>query len=179
MKTQEIGAAVADFSLPDVIGGDRSLKGAVEGRKGAVVLFWSGICSHCARYDDYFNSFTAQHPELGFLAVASRVGETSDLIRKTIAERSLTFPILWDAGSKLAAAWSTQQTPRAFLLDPSLTLLYRGAIDNFKYAGDPSFVPYLEPAIADFLAGRPVARADTPSFGCAIQSVYYVMPKLI
>jgi len=38
-------------------------------------------------------------------------------------------------------------------------------------------VPHLEPAIDDFLTGRPVERNETASFGCAIQSVYYILPK--
>jgi len=56
-------------------------------------------------------------------------------------------------------------------------LLYRGAIDNFKYPRDPEYAPYLETAISEFLAGKPVQRAETSSFGCAIQSVYYTLPK--
>jgi hypothetical protein len=55
--------------------------------------------------------------------------------------------------------------------------LYRGAIDNYKYAGDPEYVPYLEPAIAQFLSGSAITRQETASFGCAIQSVYYNLPK--
>ena len=42
---------------------------------------------------------------------------------------------------------------------------------------DPEYVAYLEPAIADFYAGRPVARKEAPGFGCAIQSVYYILPR--
>jgi hypothetical protein len=56
-------------------------------------------------------------------------------------------------------------------------LLYRGAIDNFKYPGDPEYVAHLETAISEFLAGKPIRRAETSSFGCAIQSVYYTLPK--
>jgi hypothetical protein len=57
------------------------------------------------------------------------------------------------------------------------TLLYRGAIDNFKYPGDPEYLAYLDPAVNSFLAGEPIARKETASFGCAIQSVYYILPK--
>ena len=77
----------------------------------------------------------------------------------------------------VARQWFTQQTPRAFLLNPELRLMYRGAIDNFKYPEDPNYQAYLEPALADLLAGRPITRAETASFGCAVQSVYYVLPR--
>jgi peroxiredoxin len=173
---QEIGAVVNDFELPDLHGARRSLSAHLDGKKGAVVVFWSGVCAHCVRYDQYLNGFEKRHPELALVAVASRSGETPEQIRRTIAERKLTFPILHDAGGKVARQWFTQQTPRVFLLDSRRTLLYRGAIDNFKFPGDPQHADYLEPAIAEFLSGRPVSRNETASFGCAIQTVYYDIP---
>jgi peroxiredoxin len=177
LKTQVIGCTVDDFSRPNIRGGEQSLTGALDGKKGAVVLFWSGICSHCTRYDSYLNGFEERHPELALFGIASRSGETAEQLLKVCTDRGLMFPILHDAGSALAREWFTQQTPRAFLVDSERKLLYRGAIDNFKYPGDPRIVDYLEPAIAEFLSGQPVGRSETASFGCAIQSVYYLLPK--
>jgi peroxiredoxin len=176
-KVQEIGSPVADFSLDNLRGGVSSLLDVLEDRTGAIVVFWSGICSHCVRYDSYFNDFSNLHPDLGFVAIASRHGESLDQIRKACSERALGFPILLDPGGKVAKEWMTQQTPRAFLIDGERKLLYRGAIDNYKYPGDPERVMYLEPAIEEFLSGRPITRSETASFGCAIQSVYYTLPR--
>jgi peroxiredoxin len=174
---QSLGGAVDDFALRDLAGVERRLSDFLSAKKGAVVIFWSGICSHCVRYDGYLNGFTSRHPELGLVAVASRQGETPDQIGKSAAQRGLTFPLLLDPAASVAARWSTQQTPRAFLIDAGRVLLYRGAIDNYKYKGDPDYVAYLEPAIGEFLAGLPIGRPETQSFGCAIQSVYYILPK--
>ncbi len=177
--SQTIGKETPDFALDQIGGGVRSLFAALEGRKAAVVVFWSGVCSHCFRYDEYLNSFQAKHPDVALLVVAARPYETPEQIAKTAGERGLTFPILIDSGGKVARQWFTEQTPRAFLIGPDRRLLYRGAIDNFQFSGDPEFSAYLEPAIADVLAGRPVATPETASFGCAIQSVYYTIPKII
>ncbi|MFN0166946.1 MAG: redoxin domain-containing protein [Bryobacteraceae bacterium] len=166
-----------DFTLPSVNGGQIDLSMALSRKKGAVVVFWSGVCSHCIRYDGYLNSFAERHPDLAVVVIASRAGETPEQIRKTMAERGIQFPIVHDQGSTVARRWSTEQTPRAFLIDSGRTLLYRGAIDNFKYPGDPEYAAYLETAISDFRAGKPVKRSETSSFGCAIQSVYYTLPK--
>lgn len=176
-KSQEIGDVIADFSLPRVGGGALGVSEILRGKKGAVVVFWSSVCSHCVRYDPYLSTFGARHPELGLIAVASRTGETQDQIKESAASRKLTIPIVHDVNSAVAKQWYTQQTPRAFLIDANRVLLYRGAIDNFKFKEDPAFAPYLEPAIEDFLAGRPVRRTETASFGCAIQSVYYNLPS--
>lgn len=179
-EKQKFGEALADFSLQQVRSGTKlSLSQALAGKKGAVVVFWSGVCSHCVRYDPFLNSFEKRHPELSLVAVASRHGETMESIEKAVAERKLNFPMLHDPGGKIAADWCTQQTPRTFLMDAKRTLLYRGAIDNFKYPEDPEYVGYLEPAIDQFLKGEPVARTETASYGCAIQSVYYILPRAL
>jgi peroxiredoxin len=143
------------------------------------VVFWSCVCSHCLRYDDYLRTFRARHPGIALLAVASRQQEAAEELRRAAAERQLPFPILIDPGGRLARQWFTEQTPRVFLIADDLRLQYRGAIDNFQLPGDPDYVAYLEPAISDLLAGRPIAQPDTPSFGCAIQSVYYQLQKII
>ncbi|MEQ1729079.1 MAG: redoxin family protein [Vicinamibacterales bacterium] len=176
---QTIGTELPDIALSPVSApGDtwRLHELAARGR-GAVIVFWSSVCSHCTRYDGYLNAFSSRHPELALVAIASRQGESEDDVRAALAARQLTFPTLYDPGSAVARQLFTQQTPRVFLVDADSRLIYRGAIDNFKYPDDPDYEPYLEPAIESFLAGRAVARADTPSFGCAISSVYYTIPK--
>jgi|SRR5580704_5407369 peroxiredoxin len=176
-SVQEFGSSMPDFTLPAVRGGEVMLSALMEGKKGAVVVFWSGVCSHCVRYDTYFNQFETRQKDLALAVVASRHGETRDQIRQTMDERAIRFPILHDANGSIARQWATQTTPTSFLLGTGRTLSYRGAIDNFKYPEDPEYVAWLDPAIADFLAGRPIARRETPGFGCAIQSVYYILPR--
>ena len=177
--TQQFGAPIGDFSLTTTGGETISLNGALAGKKGGVVFFWSGICSHCVRYDNFFNTFGDRHPDLGFAVVASRHGESVDTIKKAVKERGLKFPILLDTGGKIAAELAALQTPRAYLVDADRNLYYRGAIDNYKYSDDPEYLAYLDPAISEFLEGAPVTRQETASFGCAIQSIYYILPKAL
>jgi len=177
---QAIGDVVPDLSLPAIDTGlPHSLDACLRGRRGGVVLFWSGVCTHCVRYDACFNQFEAAHPELALYAVATRHSETVDDIRKAMSDRGLRFPLYHSPDGAAAAAYLAQQTPRVYLVDARRTLMYRGAVDNFKYPEDPEYQPYLERAIASFVAGQPIARPETGSFGCAIRSVYYVLPKMI
>ena len=179
-EKQKFGEQLGDFTLQRIRTGTKlNLSDVIAAKKGAVVVFWSSVCSHCVRYDPFLNSFEKRHPELAFIAVASRHGETTEAIEAAARERNLNFPLVHDPGGKVAAAWYTQQTPRVFLMDSGRNLLYRGAIDNFKYPEDPEFVPYLEPAIDQFLKGEPIARTETASYGCAIQSVYYILPRAL
>jgi hypothetical protein len=178
LQRQQIGELIPGFVLPLLGGGgELGLTELLEDRRGALLVFWSASCAHCVRYDDYFNSFTSRHPELGFAAIASRVAETNQQMIAAARSRRLSFPILRDEGARIARLWLSQQTPRCYLLDESGRLRYRGAIDNFKASGDPERLEYLEPAIAQLLSGDPISRPDTPSFGCAIETVYYQLPK--
>ena len=102
IEKQDFGAVLPDFTLIDLNGKLWSLSQRLEGKKGAVVIFWSSTCSHCVRYDEVFNSFTARHPELAFLVVASRIGETPDEVKKAAAERHLAFSVILDPGATIA-----------------------------------------------------------------------------
>lgn len=178
-EEQKFGEPIGDFSLPLLGGGRGSRDSILHGKKGAVVVIWSNTCSHCQRYDDFLNDFSRHHPELGLLVLCSRKGETFEGLQKAAGQRRLTFPLAHDADGQVAGQLFTRQTPRAFLVDDKGALLYRGAIDNYKFPEDPEYVAYLEPAIQQFLAGQPVQRTETASFGCAIQSVYYDLPKVL
>lgn len=167
-----------DFNLPLLDGsGERTLQDYVDGKIGAVIVFWSAICTHCVRYDGYFNSLANSHPRIGFVAIASRYGETAEQILRAMNKRILHFPVLRDPSGSVAREWYSQQTPRCYLVDAERRLLYRGAVDNFKLPADDEYVAYLEPAIRCLLAGEPVARSETSSFGCAIDTMYYHLPK--
>jgi peroxiredoxin len=176
---QAIGSPVKDFDLPAIDGARVSLGMLVEKKKGAVIVFWSGACSHCTRYDEYLNSFKQRHPELAMAAVASRRGETLSQLESIAVSRKLTFPILHDLNGKTANDWFVQQTPRVFLIDDGYRLQYRGAIDNYKYPRDSDHTGYLELAITELLSGKPVSRPEVASFGCAVESVYYNLPKFL
>ncbi len=176
-EQQKFGEPLSDFSLRSLSGPPVSVSSRLSGKKGAVVVIWSSTCSHCIRYDKYFNSFEQRFPDLSLIIVSARHGESEEAVRKAADQRKLGFCIVHDPTGSVAREWFTQQTPRAFLLGPNRELLYRGAIDNYKYPEDPEYVAYLEPAIAQFLSGSPVTRQETASYGCAIQSVYYNLPK--
>ena len=179
IEQQKFGEALPDFYLSDLKGRSVGLSSALAGKKGGVVVFWSSTCSHCVRYDSYLNSFETNHPEMALIVVAARSGETLAGVQKAATQRDLSFTLLHDPTSKTAGSWYTQQTPRAFLMDSHRKLLYRGAIDNYKFAGDSERIDYLEPAIGEFLSGAEITRPETASFGCAIQSVYYTLPKAL
>ncbi len=169
---------VFDFALPALGSQEFSrLSEQLPDKHGAVVVFWSGVCSHCVRYDGYLNDFENRHPSVALLAVAARQGESKEQLLAALSDRDLRFPILHDADRSIAHRCFVRQTPTAFLIDTNLQVTYRGAIDNFKYPQDPNYEPYLDAAIEALLGDRTPARTETATFGCPIESVYYRLPK--
>jgi hypothetical protein len=178
-QQQKFGEPLPDFSIRTLNGDLASIDSIAARKKGAVIVVWSSTCSHCIRYDDYFGSFEKSHPEVGLLVVSSRQGEELESVKKAAFQRKLTFPVAHDPSRQVADQWFARQTPRAFLLDAERRLLYRGAIDNYKYGTDPEYIAYLEPALEQFLKGQPIERPETASYGCAIKSIYYTLPKAL
>ena len=76
---------------------------------------------------------------------------------------------LWRLGRQTFGR--TFRLPRR--LDIGLRSLKYVLLGLFAYAVGSMSVP----AIRAFLGGEPVARPETASFGCAIQTVYYQLPK--
>ena len=68
--------------------------------------------------------------------------------------------------------YGAKSTPGMYVIDGKGTLVYRGAIDNAQ-DGDPpggeKLVNYVDAALADLAAGRPVAIPETPSYGCSVK----------
>ncbi|MFN8900588.1 MAG: thioredoxin family protein, partial [Lysobacteraceae bacterium] len=63
-------------------------------------------------------------------------------------------------------------TPHMFVIDGQGVVRYNGAIDSTPSA-DPgdiaSSTQFVEAALADLAANRPVARATTQPYGCAVK----------
>jgi thiol-disulfide isomerase/thioredoxin len=179
IPTQPFGSAIPNLELPDLSGEFRSIDSFLTRRRAGVIVVWSCVCSHCARYDGYLNNLERRYPGVALVAIAARERETLSDIRGAAAARLLTFPILYSGDGTAARGLAANHTPRAYLVDEARQLLYRGPIDNFKYPEDPDHIGYLDQALAAYLRGLPVACQEKPGFGCATSSVYYRLPELL
>ena len=53
---------VVDFALQSVSHGTGTLSHHLVNRQGAVIVFWSSVCTHCVRYDACLNDFENRNP---------------------------------------------------------------------------------------------------------------------
>ena len=164
-----IGSTVADFTLPDAEGRTHSLA-SLRGKQGTVLIFISTQCPVSNAYDARMEKLAQDLRARGVnvVGINSNAAEAAADIKQHAAAKGLTFPILKDAGNRIADQLDAQVTPEAYFLDAANKLVYRGRIDNSR-RGDDISSQDLRDAVEATLAGRPVAKPEVKAFGCSIK----------
>jgi len=164
-----IGATIADFSLPDANGKEHTLA-SLAGKNGSILIFVAVQCPVSNAYNERMEKLAQDYKAKGInvIGINSNVAESADVVKAHAAEKKLTFPILKDAGNKVADRLGATVTPQAYFLDGSNKLLYRGRIDNSRNETGVTSSE-LRDALDATLAGKPVAKPTADAFGCSIK----------
>lgn len=164
-----IGSTIEEFTLPDVNGTEHSLK-SLAGKNGTVLLFIAVQCPVSNAYNERMEKLAADYKAKGITVVGinSNVAEDSAACKAHAAENKLTFPILKDAGNKIADKLGASVTPEAYFLDASNKLVYHGRIDNSRNAAQVE-TSDLRNALDAALNGKPVEKTEAKAFGCSIK----------
>jgi mono/diheme cytochrome c family protein len=115
------------------------------------------------------NELAAQN--IALLLVNPFASETADEIKSQLTEAGITAAYVHDKEKKLAALLQARTTTEVFLLDPTRTLVYRGAFDDqygINYNLDAPKHRYLHDAIAAFLKNESPHIAATAAPGCEL-----------
>jgi peroxiredoxin len=80
--------------------------------------------------------------------------------------------VLMDEAGTTGKAYAARTTPHMYVIDPAGKLVYAGGIDD-KRSANPADIPgaknFVRAALADSLAGKPVATPSAPPYGCSIK----------
>ncbi len=76
-----------------------------------------------------------------------------------------------DEDHKLADAFGAKTTPHVFMFDVNMNLAYKGAIDDNVDAAAEVKETWLENAISNLVAGKPIDPNSTRNIGCSIKRV--------
>ncbi len=178
--TADIGQPAPDFTLSDLDGHSFHLASA---RGKIVVLEWfNPKCPfvNLSHTKGSLKDTAARHIAEGvvWLGVDSsaegKQGYDPADIRDAAKRFGLSHPILRDEIGAVGHAYGATNTPHLFVIDKNGTLVYSGAIDNSPDAeGDsPQGGPlqnYVDSALADLAAGRPVRTPKTKAYGCGVK----------
>ena len=129
--------ASADFTLPQLDGGNVSLSGL----RGHVVVmeFWATWCGPCRYSTPSLEVIYRKFRERGVVVLLINHGEPEQDVRAW-AERRFTAPILLDAGDRVADRYGVQGIPSLFIIDQTGRIVYaesgyRGGLErNLKRA---------------------------------------------
>jgi thiol-disulfide isomerase/thioredoxin len=172
-----LGKKASDFTLPDTVSGkDLSLQ-ALKGQTATVIMF---ICNHCPfvkHVNPQLVKLANDYKDKGisFIAISSNdvAGYPQDgpeQMKLVATQLQYPFPYLYDASQDVAKAYEAACTPDFFIFDSSLSLVYRGQLDDSRPGNDkPVTGADIRHALDQLIAGKPVTADQRPSIGCNIK----------
>ncbi len=178
----EIGKAAPAFELKDLDG--KAVKLADYKGKTVVLEWFNPECPFVVRQhsEGVLKDAAAKATKDGvvWLAInssgAGMEGSDPEKNKKMKADWKMDYPVLVDADGMVGKAYGSKNTPTMYIIDAKGMLAYHGAIDNAP-DGKPeggTLVNYVESALAEIKAGKPVSKAETKAYGCGVK---YAKPK--
>ncbi len=168
----EIGKAAPAFELKTIDGKTAKLsdyKGKI------VVLEWfQPTCPYCiAGYAEGGNCRATadklQKDGVVYLLVNSSNAKDPNAKLEDNVEffksRKISETVLLDPDGKVGRAYGAKSTPHCMVIDAKGNLAYRGAIDNAQEKDAKEPVNYVESAVKDLKADKPVTQKETKSYG--------------
>jgi len=169
------GDPAPDFALPGVDG--RTWKLADFGDKPLLaVVFWCNHCPYVLAWESRMIEIARRYgPKgVGFVlinandAVAYPTDGFDAMVRRA-HEHGYPFPYLRDDSQAVAHAYGALVTPHPMLFDRERHLLFQGRIDDNHEHPERVKEHYLERALDQGLAGRPVSPPALPVAGCTVK----------
>jgi peroxiredoxin len=176
----EVGKPAPAFSGTDTRGKTWTLEGLV-GK--AVILEWTNHdCPYVRKHYGSGNMQDLQKEaaEAGYVwlsVISSAPGKqghvtASEADELTRSRGAAPTAVLLDEKGEIGRAYGARTTPHMYIVGPDGTLLYMGGIDDIR-SSDPADIPkarnYVRAAMAEIAAGKPVADAVTPPYGCSVK----------
>ncbi len=176
----EPGAPAPDFTLKDTDGKAVHLadyKGKV------VVLEWFNPECPFVRASHTRGSLVGyakaeQAKGIVWLSInSSAPGKQGAGVEKSRAGKAtfgMSNPVLLDEQGTVGRAYGATNTPHLFVVGKDQKLVYKGAIDNAPDGEGEApeggkLVNYVDAALTDLAAGRPVKQPSTKAYGCSVK----------
>lgn len=170
----ETGRPAPDFQLTDVTGKSHRLSD-FKGR--TVVLEWTN--PGCPVVQRHYHSGAMQRTQQaatadGVVWLAVQTGPGTDAAAQAWLgeQKAAATAYLRDTDGKVGRAYAAKATPHLYVIDAKGTLVYQGAIDDQPSAGRAETLKahnYVGAALASLKAGRPIEKANTQAYGCAVK----------
>ena len=175
----KVGDKAADFKLKNI---DNKMVAMANYKdaKGIILVFTCNHCPFAKKYESRIMDLDKNYKTKGFPVVAISPNDPTvepedsfENMQKRAKEKSYSFPYLMDETQNVAKEYGATKTPHVYVLekqkDATYVVKYIGAIDD--NCDDASAVKekYVENAVNNLLAGKPVTPDYTKAIGCGIK----------
>jgi len=161
--------AVTSVVLRSTDGAPLALDAALRAHALTVITFFSADCpcqrAHDARLRELIARDTPR--DVAFLVVDSE--ESATPARDSDEAKARGYPIVLDDAGKLARSLDAEYATYSVVVDRDGKVLYRGAFDSDRVHLREGRAAFVDDALNDLLAGRPVRKTDTKTLGCTLQ----------
>ena len=174
----KVGDVVADFKLKNVDGEIVSLADNAN-TKGYIVVFTCNTCPVAQAYESRIMNLNTQFAPKGYPVVAIQSndsqrspGDSFEAMQQRAKSRHYAFPYLYDESQRVAQAFGASNTPHVFVVQregDQFRVAYIGAVDNNQHDAAAADKRYVETAISELLAGKPVTTPSARAVGCGIK----------
>lgn len=168
----ELGSKAPEFGLEDQNDNKVDLSDFSE---NLVVLEW--LNPDCPFVQRHYKSKTMttlaekfKDKNVYWLAINSTHYMNKEDNKKWIDKFNIEYPILDDSSGLVGNMYGAKTTPNMFIIDESGTLVYSGAIDDDpRGSKNKNSVNYVDQALGEIIAGKPVTISRTKPYGCSVK----------
>ena len=176
----QVGRKIEHFSSRDYLGTEHQLSEFSESRL-IVVAFLGADCPLAKLYGPRLQELSQKYKgqRVAFIGVNSNQQDTPTDIGHYVRQHGIKFPLLKDAGNKIADQFQAERTPEVFVLDEQRFVRYWGAIDDqfgVGYSRPAATHQYVVAALDELLGNKAVSHPQQASVGCHIGRVHRKPP---
>lgn len=173
--TLPLGERAPDFSLPATDGKTYSLRDFADA-KALVVFFTCNHCPYVIGSDEVTRATAEKYIPQGVAfvginanSVNTKPEDSFELMVERMREHRFPWTYLRDETQEVAKAYGALRTPHFYVFDADRKLAYTGRGVDQPRDTSKMTVNDLDNALADVLAGRPVATPLTNPIGCNVK----------
>lgn len=174
----KVGSAAPDFTLTDTTGKQFKLSDATKQGKTVVIEWFNSGCPFVVRHHEKYTTMAdtaKKYADKNVIWVAINSGapgkEGHGKDADAVKNWKIAYPVLIDEPGSVGKLYGAKTTPHMFVVDNKGILAYAGAIDNDRkdeMAKDKK-INYVDQALAELTAGKPVSNPETQAYGCSVK----------
>jgi glutathione peroxidase-family protein len=149
-----------------------------ENAKGFIIVFTSNHCPFSKAYEERLVVLDAKYASKGYPVIALNPNDpeayeedTFENMKLRAREKGFTFPYLEDTKG-IGQKYGASRTPHVFVVKKEggkNIVKYIGAVDDSAQDAAAVNKKYVEDAVNNLLADKPVITQTTKAIGCAIK----------